>query len=86
MDGLGEGLGFALALAAIALIREVLGNGTITLFPFGGFDGVLEVPGLSANPIRVFGLSAGAFIVLGYLKALFDLAARRRERSQRKEG
>ncbi len=85
LDGLGHGLGFALALILIALVREVLGNGTITLFPFGKFDGIVDVPWLSSSPIRIFGLSAGAFIVVGYLKALFDIAGKRLNRSEKKE-
>ncbi len=56
-----------------ALIREVLGAGTITLFPIPslGFAGVVVVPGLRRYPVRVIGLAAGALLVMGYLKALF---------------
>ncbi|MDR2588914.1 MAG: electron transport complex subunit RsxE [Spirochaetales bacterium] len=72
-DALSMGTGFFLALAGLALIREILGSGTITLFPMGSFSGVIRIPGLFENPLRVFGLSAGAFFVLGYAKAAFDL-------------
>ena len=71
-DALGMGIGFTLALTLIALIREVVGAGTITLFPMGSFDGVVRIPGLSASPIRVIGLAAGALLVMGYLKGLFN--------------
>ena len=72
LDALGMGVGFTLGLTLISLIREVLGAGTITLFPIGGFDGVIRIPGLSSLPLRVFGLSTGALLVIGYLKALFN--------------
>lgn len=72
LDALGMGLGFTLALIIIALVREVLGLGTITLFPVGNFSGVIEIPGLVGSPVRVFGLAAGALLVMGFLKALFN--------------
>ncbi len=71
LDALGMGIGFTLALILIALVREVFGLGTITLFPIGSFSGVIEVPGLVDSPVRVFGLAAGALLVMGFLKALF---------------
>ncbi|HOV63637.1 MAG TPA: electron transport complex subunit RsxE [Spirochaetia bacterium] len=72
LDALGMGIGFALGLFFISLIREVFGAGTITLFPIGNFDGVIEVPGLSQSPVRVFGMAAGALLLMGYLKAFFS--------------
>lgn len=72
LDALGMGLGFTLALIIIALVRESFGLGTITLFPIGNFNGVIEIPGLVDSPVRVFGLAAGALLVMGFLKALFN--------------
>ena len=72
LDALGMGLGFTLAIILIALVREVFGLGTITLFPIGSFSGVIEIPGLASSPVRVFGLAAGALLVIGFLKALFN--------------
>lgn len=71
LDGIGMGAGFTIGLTFIALIREVFGNGTITLFAMGNWDGVIKVPGLSSSPIRVLAVSAGALLVMGYLKAFF---------------
>lgn len=68
-DGIGMGLGFTLALCAIAVIREVLGNGTIWGAPLfgGGFE-----------PVLLFILAPGAFLVLGSLMAFSNwLKARR---------
>ncbi|MFP4483881.1 MAG: electron transport complex subunit RsxE [Spirochaetaceae bacterium] len=78
MDALGMGIGFTLGLTAIALVREVLGAGTITLIPIGGFDGTITLPVLSESPIRIMALAAGALLVVGYLKALFNWMEQRR--------
>ena len=80
LDALGMGVGFALALTLIAAFREILGSGTITLFPVGGFSGVVSVPLLSESPVRILGLGTGAFLIAGYLKALFNWHAARLER------
>ena len=74
LDALGMGIGFTFGLLLISFIREVLGAGTITLFPVEsvGFDGVIRIPGLSTYPARVVGLSAGALLVIGFLKAFFN--------------
>ncbi|MDY5932134.1 MAG: electron transport complex subunit E [Candidatus Ornithospirochaeta sp.] len=72
LDAIGMGIGFTLSLTLIALIREVLGAGTITLFPIGGWDGIITVPGLSESPIRVMTLAAGALLLMGYMKAFFN--------------
>ena len=66
------GIGFTMSLTLISLIREVFGSGTITLFAVGGFDGVIEIPGLSESPIGVLTLASGALLVMGYLKAFFQ--------------
>jgi electron transport complex protein RnfE len=79
LDALGMGIGFTLGLTLIALVREVFGAGTITLFALGGFDGTIEIPGLVDSPARVVGLAAGALLVVGYLKAIFDTALERRK-------
>lgn len=71
LDGIGMGSGFTLGLTFIALLREIIGNGTITLFAIGDWDGVIRIPGLSSSPMRVIGVSAGALLVMGYLKAFF---------------
>jgi electron transport complex protein RnfE len=65
-DGLGIGLGFTLSLTVIGAVRELLGSGAL----FG-------LPVIPAGGITVFVLAPGAFIVLGYLMALFNRAKRK---------
>ncbi len=79
LDAIGMGVGFTVSLILISLIREVLGSGTITLFPMGTFDGVIEIPILYTAPMRVLSLSAGALLVMGYLKAFFNWYSSREE-------
>ena len=68
LEAAGRGAAFAAGLALIALLREVLGAGTVTLFPIGSFGGVLRIRGLL--PARVLTAAPGALLVLGYLSAL----------------
>lgn len=68
MDAVVMGLGFTVGLTAIALVREVLGAGSITL---GGSDFVIRIPGLSSAPALVFVFPPGALIAVGFLQALF---------------
>ena len=62
LDGVGIGLGFTLSLTVIGAIRELLGNGSVFGFSFG----------ISDYMPLVFVLAPGAFLVLGYLMALFN--------------
>ena len=79
LDALGMGIGFTMSLFLIALIREVLSAGTITLFAIGSFDGVIEIPGLVSAPVRIIGVASGALFVMGYLKAFFGYLQKRKE-------
>jgi Na+-translocating ferredoxin:NAD+ oxidoreductase RnfE subunit len=63
------GAWFAGGLVAIALAREVLAAGTITLFPAGGFGGTITVSPLLDQPVRALGLAGGGLLCLGYLIA-----------------
>ncbi|MGI6525340.1 MAG: electron transport complex subunit RsxE [Bdellovibrionota bacterium] len=58
LDGLGMGLGFTFSLFLMSSIREVLGAGS-----FAG----IKLFGESFQPIGIFILPAGGFIVLGCL-------------------
>jgi electron transport complex protein RnfE len=78
LDAVGMGLGFTIAILIIALIREVFGSGTITLFAVGGFDGVIRIPLLYTYPVRIFTLAAGALLLMGYLKGFFEWFSKRK--------
>jgi len=72
-----NGIGFAAALVVIALVREVLGAGTITLFPVAGFSGTIAIPALSSDPARAFGLAGGGLVCLGFLAGAVRAVRRR---------
>ena len=63
IDALGMGLGFTLALLAIAAIREIFGSGTL----FG-----IELPVISYFSIPILTLAPGGFIVFGVLIAIVN--------------
>ncbi len=67
-DGLGVGIGFTLALVMLAIVREVLGQGTL----FG-----LDITGAAFEPMLVMALPPGAFIALGVLLAIMNIAFKR---------
>jgi electron transport complex protein RnfE len=67
-DGLGLGIGYAIALTVLAAIREVFGSGTFlghALF------------GAAFQPFTFMVLAPGAFVCLGLLLALMNLAGKK---------
>jgi electron transport complex protein RnfE len=85
LDGLGMGLGFTMALLLISTIREVLGSGTISLFSVGGWDGIIHIPFIEANPIRVMTLAPGALLVMGCIIATINHSNIKKAKNARKE-
>ncbi len=78
LDGIGNGIGFTLAIVLIAAVREILGAGTITIgqtFTFLVGEGdptrlpILKGPGYD---VSLFALTtpAGGFLVLGIVLAI----------------
>ena len=65
-DGLGSGIGFTLALALVAAVREICGAGSLTIW------GDLAIKGINPGPVTLAILPAGGFITLGLLLALFN--------------
>ena len=65
-DGVGSGIGFMLALALIASVREILGAGSLTIW------GDLAIKNLNPGPVTMAILPAGGFITLGILLALIN--------------
>ena len=70
LDGLGMGVGFTLALAVIAVIRELLGSGRI----FG------QVIFSEFLPATIMILPPGALLTLGLLIGLINLLTKGRKR------
>ena len=66
VDGMGMGLGFAMALTVLGAIREILGSGALFGMKFIAGDGML-----------IFILAPGAFIALGYLIVLANMLKER---------
>ncbi len=70
LDGLGMGLGFTAALSIIALVREIIGQGTI----WG-----IQVLGGPVKPAAIIGMPPGGFIVLGILIAAINYVISKRK-------
>ena len=67
LDGLGAGIGFTLAAALVAVIRELLGNGSIWDIPIAA----------DMTPVSIMIQAPGAFMVLGLLLGFFAWLSRR---------
>ncbi|MBQ4199952.1 MAG: electron transport complex subunit RsxE, partial [Kiritimatiellae bacterium] len=65
-DGLGAGVGFTLALALVASVREIIGSGSLTAW------GDIAVKNIYSDTVVLAILPAGGFIVLGLLLALIN--------------
>ena len=66
-DALGVSIGFFLALFIISFLREMLGTGSLSLFGAHLFT----LPVLGENPMTLFILPPGAFLIMALLLALF---------------
>ncbi|MBO4904805.1 MAG: electron transport complex subunit E [Lachnospiraceae bacterium] len=62
-DGLGMGLGFTFGLTCIGIVRELVGNGSV-------FD--INITGEVYEPLTIFILAPGAFLVLAFLIAIMN--------------
>ena len=65
-DGLGTGIGFTLALAIVAAVREIIGAGSLTVW------GDIAFKNLQPGAVTLAILPAGGFIALGMLLALIN--------------
>lgn len=64
LDGIGMGLGFTIALVAMAVVREVIGAGT-----FAG----IEIPFMIDHTIDIFAKAPGGLMVYGFLIAVVNV-------------
>ena len=76
LDGLGMGVGFLLALLAMATIREVLGAGS-----FAG----IEIPVLVDYKIPVLAQAPGGFLVFGILIAVVNAIGPKKGEGKRRQ-
>ena len=67
-DGLGMGLGFTISLTVLAIIREILGNGTFLN---------KAVFGPSFEPFTFMVTAPGAFVCLGLMLCLMNLLGKK---------
>lgn len=76
LDGAGMGIGFLIALVAMATVREVFGAGS-----FAGF----EIPFLSNYKIPILVQAPGGFLVFGILIAIVNKIGPKKGEGKRKE-
>ena len=69
-DGLGIGIGFTLSLGALGAVRELLGNGSVTLW--GDMSYSLSSAFPSFQPFSFMVQAPGAFICLGLMLCLIN--------------
>ena len=65
-DGLGSGIGFTLALAIVASVREICGAGSLTVW------GDIAFKNINPGPMTLAILPAGGFVTLGLVLALVN--------------
>ena len=80
LDGAGMGIGFLLALASIALIREVFGAGTLTVIP----DNPIKIPILYRYNLPILTAAPGGFLVFGILIAIVNKIGPKKGEGRRK--
>ena len=73
VDGLGMGLGFTLAISAVSIVREIIGNGSI----WG-----IRILGESYQPALLIIMPCGGFLTLGCLIALVQWVRSRHDRQE----
>ncbi len=95
LDGIGNGLGYTLAIAIIGLVREILGTGmlsfgkTLTFLPSVSLP-ILNFTSLGGPDfsISIFSQPTGAFIVLGVIMAIISavkLSKEAKEKEKKKQ-
>jgi electron transport complex protein RnfE len=72
LDGLGIGVGFTLSLSALAAVRELIGTGDLTIW-----EKPIEVFGPSYQPFSFMVEAPGAFVALGLMLCLMNLAGKK---------
>jgi len=76
LDGLGAGVGFALAICIVAALREALGNGTLWGYPWMPKSSPIDYV-----PASILIQAPGAFLVLGLLLGGFNWLRQKKARA-----
>lgn len=73
-DGLGIGIGYTLSLVAISAVRNILGNGELTIW-----KGVVihQIFGPNYQPFQFMVQAPGAFICLGLMLCMMNLMGKK---------
>ena len=82
LDGLGMGVGFLLALVAMASIREIFGTGMISLTTLGMES--IKIPVLCDYNIPILTQAPGGFLVYGILIAIVNKIGPKKGAEKRK--
>jgi electron transport complex protein RnfE len=72
LDGLGIGIGFTLALAALGAVRELLGTGNLTIW-----EKPIQIFGDAYQPFSFMVEAPGAFVALGLMLAVMNLLGKK---------
>jgi electron transport complex protein RnfE len=72
LDGLGIGIGYTLALMALAAVRELLGTGALTFWVTP-----IQIFGPSFQPFKFMVEAPGAFMALGLMLCFMNLAGKK---------
>ena len=80
IDGLCQGIGYTLALVAVCVVRELLGNGTFGAGVLNGGAGFRVIP--EGYPAMQMVMPVGGFLSLGCCIALFQWYTRRQNKKE----
>jgi electron transport complex protein RnfE len=72
LDGLGMGIGYTLALSALAAVREVFGTGFITIW-----EKPIHVMSASFEPFSFMVEAPGAFVCLGLMLCVMNMLGKK---------
>lgn len=72
LDGLGLGIGYTLALTTLALFRETIATGAVTLY-----ETPLALFGPSFEPFRFLVEAPGAFVCLGLMLGVMNILGKK---------
>jgi electron transport complex protein RnfE len=77
-DGLGMGLGFTIALGLLGAVREIIGTGNLVgAIPFMFSYDIQNIFGASYKPFSIMIEAPGAFIGLGLMLCLMNIAGKK---------